>query len=245
MSYRVVGVWGVMLSLAGCGGKDDAVAPATAGTSNRAGASSGGAGSASGGSTGSGGSSAGSGGSATSPGDTPQEICAASCATQAACLGVAESTCVTNCLATPQVFQGECETLQFAEFDCISGLSCDELGAYVDDKLAHATCGANYAEFATKCLRSGTMPPQACVTFCTKTADCDADARGVNGCAQTCNEVLTGYEVVGGDACARAFENAYACFGGLECSDIDLILDQGVTPAACAQHDQLVTNACL
>jgi hypothetical protein len=175
---------------------------------------------------------------------TPAQICAASCKTQATCLGIDESTCLTTCTATSQYLQGQCADLQYAEFDCIAGLGCDDLKAYGNDKLVHATCGATYAEFALTCLRDGTMPPQACLDFCSATKACRADAREVNGCAQTCNELLTGYKIAGGETCAAAFEDAYLCFGTLECPDIDVIFEQKLTPAPCAKHDQLVTTAC-
>ena len=164
--------------------------------------------------------------------------------TQAQCLGIDEATCVTQCGQVGQVFTGQCADLQYGEYACISDLTCDELDTYLDDKLIDPTCGATYSEFATTCLRGGTMPPQACVDFCQKTASCRPDPRGVNGCAQSCNELLTGYRIGGGEDCAAAFQNAFMCFGSLECSDIDLILDQQITPTPCMQHDQLVTTAC-
>lgn len=238
----VAGLMGLGVFAAGCGGKDDSNEPFpsfSAGTGSSATTSGTGG-------TGTAGSSSGSstGGTIANGGKTSAEICAASCKTQAPCLAISEATCVSQCNAAGQILMGECVDLQLAEYECIGNLTCDELKQYANDKLIDAKCGATYAEFATTCLRDGTMPPQPCIDFCTKTKGCRPTARDVNGCAQTCNELLTGYKLAGGEGCAAAFENAYVCFGTLECSDIDVIFDQQLTPVPCAQHDQLVTNAC-
>ena len=230
----VVGLLGAAVFAAGCGGKDDSndsSPPPSAGTGAGGSAA---AGSSSGTSA--------TGGSASDK--TQAQICADSCKTQALCTGITETTCATQCNATGQVFTGQCLELQLAEYDCITGMTCDELMQYADDKLIDAKCGAIYTEFSMTCLRDGTMPPGPCIDFCTTTKGCRPTARDVNGCAQTCNELLTGYKLVGGEDCAAAFENAYACFGTLECSDIDVIFEQQLTPVPCAQHDQLVTTAC-
>ena len=233
---------GLGVFAAGCGGKDDSndsLPNSSAGTGSST--TTGGTAAGSSGGSSNGGTSA-TGGSTS--GKTQAQICEASCKTQASCAGISESVCVSQCNATGQVFTGQCLELQLAEYECITGMTCDELTQYANDKLVDAKCGATYTEFATTCLRDGTMPPQPCIDFCTKTKGCRSTARDVNGCAQTCNELLTGYELVGGEGCAAAFENAYVCFGTLECSDIDVIFDQQLTPAPCAQHDQLVTTAC-
>jgi len=164
---------------------------------------------------------------------------------QASCnTALSESTCETNCGKTDSVFQGDCGTKQLDEFACVTDLTCEELASYADDKLASPMCGATYQAFASACTLNQGVPPKECVDFCEKSLTCTPGGRKVAGCAQTCNEVLTGYNIAGGMDCSGVMQEAFGCLATVDCPSLTTTLGGGPTPAACAQYDTQLTAAC-
>jgi hypothetical protein len=207
------------------------------------------AGTAGGGSGGSAGQSSSGGAPGTGGGGTDMpshdEICSDYCTKVAACRGATADTCVTNCLATSQVFHGDCEQKQYAEFNCVRTLDCAGMKAYADDKLSNPTCGVVYADFGKSCLRNEGVPPAECLAYCETAHNCLPDrVVAPPGCSQSCNEAITGFEIGGGKSCGDTMQQAFGCFGMLECPDIQALILNQLTPAACAQYDSQLRTSC-
>lgn len=234
---RVVGWFLAGGLVAACGGNDEG------GTSQPGGGSSQGGSSTQAGSQGMTVAGTGGGGNGSMTPMTKAEVCSDSCAKQGEC-GGDEASCLANCNAVDRVFDANCVTKQLAEFACVADLSCDELTSYANDKSASSLCGATYQDFATSCTLNAGVPPKACQDFCAKSLLCSPGGKQQAGCAQVCNEVLTGYDIAGGSDCSAVMEAAFGCFATLECAVLTPALASGVTPAACSQYDAQLTSAC-
>jgi hypothetical protein len=177
--------------------------------------------------------------------DTLSEVCPPYCQRIDSCQPNGPfPNCLDACRATDDLYEGSCLDKQIAEYACVASLPCSEVPTYVKDKGAHPVCGAVYQALAKTCQYNGGKPPGECLSFCKTAYGCRPDiVLPPEGCAQNCNEVLTGYDSLSG-ACRDAMKAAYACLGQVDCASITTLLEAQAMPAACAAHDSTIAAAC-
>lgn len=183
-------------------------------------------------------------GGAVNPNLGPLErSCVDSCAAQRKCGTSVGDACETDCVEGGNLFDDHCRTLVADEANCLAGLSCPELSAYINARSGNPTCGAAFDAFATACTENSGAIPSECQSYCEKATACHASRLDTQGCAESCLLALTGMNLKWGAQCADVQRRAYGCFGQRSCSE-ESLLAKGTVPPSCASLETEWSKVC-
>ncbi len=170
----------------------------------------------------------------------PPTACAAWCAELAACMGTSETDCLLQCDATHadyDAISAACVGDYEALLQCISGLDCEQIAAYLDAEGDYPCAEQDVATLAS--CNVVDVPP-VCAEFCATSSACtDGSAEQ---CEVLCGEALATASSVG-EGCRSDTEAAFACAAALDCEQLDAWSHaEGDYP--CRAEDEQLLQAC-
>lgn len=172
-----------------------------------------------------------------------ERACVDSCKNERDCGRAVSDSCERSCVDGGRLFSGSCQTLIANEAACTAKLDCGALDTYLNARSGDANCGDAFDAFAKACtLDSGTIPGE-CSAYCETAVRCNASTLDAQGCAEACLLSLSGLQARYGDSCANVERDAYACFGGLDCTGMKA-LASGSVPAQCKELETSWKNTC-
>ena len=140
-------------------------------------------------------------------------------------------------------FGEDCIAAQDADSLCVSTLSCEEAGLYLNPTTPNYPCVGAYDDYVRECYFGGGYTSE-CRSYCDVALVCsDPPLVDDPDCMRECGSPIRDAEQAADFDCVDALEAQFTCVGALSCDEFRE-WDEGVDPYPCVTETEAANAAC-
>jgi hypothetical protein len=172
------------------------------------------------------------------------KACERACAAQSDCLRIPMSECKTDCESTARDMSASCAPAATAEQDCLAGLTCKQMKAYVTQgRRDDPRCGEQAQAYFKDCTPYHGRIPSQCTKLCKRYPACGIEQETASACEEDCTLQASDYRS-SGSACSDAYLAFVGCGAKADCDEIQALESSNASPAACDEQLDALNAAC-